>query len=273
MPILKIKDNNGNVIDVPAIRGASGKSAYEYAKDGGYIGTEEEFLQALAGIDDIEIPTKVSELTNDSEFIRLQDIPTATDKVAGLTVVYPKAQCTTYTSDVGTCTPAAVKQAVEMFGFPASGGDITGHLYLTGAKPSSSTGNTSQIIFGTKTNEHVALSSNTAMLVINPNSTSSANQILLKLGAASSFPKGIAAGGVSPISNNTSTLGTSSLKWSNVYATTFTGNLSGTATKATQDGSGNVITDTYATKAEVPTKDDIVNAVISALPKYNGGVS
>lgn len=36
-----------------------------------------------------------------------------------------------------------------------------------------------------------------------------------------------------PVSNNTYTLGTSSLKWKNVYATTFNGDLSGNATTAT----------------------------------------
>lgn len=70
-------------------------------------------------------------------------------------------------------------------------GNVNRHIYLTGAKASSSTGNTSQIVFGTSADEHVALSSNTAMLVINPNTTSSANQILLKLATYSTFPKGI----------------------------------------------------------------------------------
>lgn len=37
-----------------------------------------------------------------------------------------------------------------------------------------------------------------------------------------------------PDTNNTGTLGTSSNKWNNVYATTFTGNLSGNATNVTQ---------------------------------------
>lgn len=49
-----------------------------------------------------------------------------------------------------------------------------------------------------------------------------------------------------PNVNNTGTLGTSSYKWNNVYATTFTGNLSGTASKATADANGNTITSTYA---------------------------
>ncbi len=43
-------------------------------------------------------------------------VPAATGSVAGVTVVYPAASCTTYTSDSGTCTPAAVKKAVALFG-------------------------------------------------------------------------------------------------------------------------------------------------------------
>lgn len=45
--------------------GKPGKTAYEYAKDGGYTGTEAEFSAKLAQ----EIPAKTSELTNDSGFI------------------------------------------------------------------------------------------------------------------------------------------------------------------------------------------------------------
>ena len=41
------------------------------------------------------------------------------------------------------------------------------------------------------------------------------------------------AGNIYPITNNSKTLGTSNNKWSNVYATTFTGDLSGNATSAT----------------------------------------
>lgn len=48
MSILKVRDKNGNVIDIPAIRG---KSAYQYAKDGGYAGTEAEFAEMLADAD------------------------------------------------------------------------------------------------------------------------------------------------------------------------------------------------------------------------------
>lgn len=43
-----------------------------------------------------------------------------------------------------------------------------------------------------------------------------------------------------PNSNNTGTLGTSSNKWNNVYATTFTGSLSGNASTASKLGTATV---------------------------------
>ena len=43
---------------------------------------------------------------------------------------------------------------------------------------------------------------------------------------------------ITPSTNNTRTLGTSSLKWSNVYATTFTGNLTGNVTGNVSGSSG-----------------------------------
>lgn len=42
-------------------------------------------------------------------------IPTATGSTPGVTIVYPMASCTTFTSDTGSCTPAAVRKAVGMF--------------------------------------------------------------------------------------------------------------------------------------------------------------
>ena len=109
---------------------------------------------------------------------------------------------------------------------PLIGGNMSGHIYLTGAKESSSTNNTSQIIFGTSENNHVAISSNNNALVINPTKDTTANQIVLYLDKASQFPSGITANVTGSLSGNAST-----------------------ATKATQDASGNTITTTYATKA------------------------
>lgn len=45
--------------------GQDGKSAYQYAVDGGYTGTEQEFTAKMAA----EIPTKTSQLTNDSGYM------------------------------------------------------------------------------------------------------------------------------------------------------------------------------------------------------------
>jgi len=56
---------------------------------------------------------------------------------------------------------------------------------------------------------------------------------------------------ITPAKNNTYNLGSSSYKWGNVYATTFTGSFSGnatSATSATNDSSGNKIVDTYVKK-------------------------
>ena len=49
MPILQIRDENGNFIPINAIKGEDGKSAYEQAVEGGYLGTEEEFVAFLNG--------------------------------------------------------------------------------------------------------------------------------------------------------------------------------------------------------------------------------
>ena len=50
MPILQIRDKYGKFIPINAIKGNDGKSAYEQAKEGGYTGTEEEFISLLNGV-------------------------------------------------------------------------------------------------------------------------------------------------------------------------------------------------------------------------------
>lgn len=73
-------------------------------------------------------------------------------------------------------------------------------------------------------------------------------------------------GSLVPHTTNSFDLGSSSKKWANVYATTFNGNAT-SATKATQDGNGNVITTTYAKIADVSGLD------IFAGMKLKTGVS
>lgn len=75
---------------------------------------------------------------------------------------------------------------------PLSGGNISGHIYLTGSNTGSSTANTSQIIFGTSSSHHVCISSNENVLVINPTASSTDNQVVLRVdGTKSSFLGGI----------------------------------------------------------------------------------
>lgn len=110
IPILSVYDKKGNEIPIPAIRGQkgadgtsvtvvsvtesmedggenvvlfsdgtelkvqNGKDAYAYAQDGGYTGTEAEFAAKMAQ----DVPTKTSQLTNDSHFVT----SAVTDKLA-----------------------------------------------------------------------------------------------------------------------------------------------------------------------------------------------
>lgn len=51
MSVLYIRDKNGAFIPIPTISGKDGlpgKTAYQYAQDGGYTGTEAEFAQKMA---------------------------------------------------------------------------------------------------------------------------------------------------------------------------------------------------------------------------------
>lgn len=61
MPILNIRDENGNFTPIRAIRGADGKSAYQQAQEGGYNGTEEEFVAFLNGLLNSEITDILNE--------------------------------------------------------------------------------------------------------------------------------------------------------------------------------------------------------------------
>lgn len=78
-----------------------------------------------------------------------------------------------------------------------------GHIYLAGAQASSSTSNTTQIVFGTPDNEHVAISSNTDAIVINKDTGTSNPQIVLYIESKSKFPSGIDAGAGGITTNGT----------------------------------------------------------------------
>jgi hypothetical protein len=67
MVTMRIKQQDGTIVDVPLGKGADGKSAYQYAQDGDYTGTEEEFMEAMAEIP--ELSEKIDALPNDATFI------------------------------------------------------------------------------------------------------------------------------------------------------------------------------------------------------------
>lgn len=48
--VLRVRDENGNVTDITSIKGADGKSAYQYAVEGGYKKTQKEFYGDLANV-------------------------------------------------------------------------------------------------------------------------------------------------------------------------------------------------------------------------------
>lgn len=72
--------------------GSAGKSAYQYAEDEGFDGTEAEFAEALAIAGDIQnhIPSKTSQLTNDSGYVTSSKAETWTFTLADGSTVTKK---------------------------------------------------------------------------------------------------------------------------------------------------------------------------------------
>ncbi len=107
-----------------------------------------------------------------------------------------------------------------------------GHLYLEGSNAGSSVGNTTQIVFGTSSTNHIVISSNDKALVLNPTTSTTANQIVLYLNTQSVFPGGLKVptdnsavsyfNNILPNATNTYTLGASDMKWKNIYSTNIT---------------------------------------------------
>ena len=73
-------------------QGSAGTSAYKYAQNGGYTGTEAQFTESLAIAGDIEnhIPSKTSQLTNDSGYVTSSNAETWTFTLADGSTVTKK---------------------------------------------------------------------------------------------------------------------------------------------------------------------------------------
>lgn len=76
MANLKIKDENGNWISLPPLKGDKGEDGYTPVKGVDYF-TEEDKQEFLNKIESkIEIPTKVSQLENDENYATVSDVET-----------------------------------------------------------------------------------------------------------------------------------------------------------------------------------------------------
>lgn len=81
MPVLQIRDKNGKFIPIPAVKGNDGKSAYEQAKEGGYTGTEEEFIALLNGLTSTEDAAHYSDFNNPHK--------TTAEQTGAIPILYP----------------------------------------------------------------------------------------------------------------------------------------------------------------------------------------
>jgi hypothetical protein len=65
--VLRVRDENGNVTDITSIKGADGKSAYQYAVQGGYKKSESEFYNDLSNVGNVLTRPKAQK-----EFFRIE---------------------------------------------------------------------------------------------------------------------------------------------------------------------------------------------------------
>lgn len=120
-----------------------------------------------------------------------------TGTTKGVLTLWGANNCTTFTSDDSVCSVAAVRKAFTIFSgvikenYNDTYFKAQSHIYMVGSSASSSTANTTQLVFGTPSAEHIAVTSNAGALVLNPSTTTTTNQIVLYLDKASKFPKGI----------------------------------------------------------------------------------
>lgn len=105
---------------------------------------------------------------------------------------------TTWGAWQSVITDANMNQYMDGRYVNVTGDSMTGHLYMTGSHATSSTSNTSQIVMGTATTQHFALTANDKAVVFNPSTTNTEHQIVLylKSGTQSIFPNGISVGGI-----------------------------------------------------------------------------
>lgn len=290
-------DPENPIMDFGIPRGADGKSAYEYAQDGGYTGSEAEFTTKLAEQSvssqinehntDITSHPDIREALNNkapkthehaaaditSGVIIPARLPTASadGKTPGITIVYPAASCTTFSSDSGTVTPLAVQKGAKQFAITRP----TGTTENTIARYSNTTGDvkTSKILIEDVTNTKDSSKKANVLSIPAEGNKKMVYGYCTDQVDGTSFIGGVFPADATefPYSAGLAIGGTSgNLLWKGARVATaddLNGKLSttGTAAKATADASGNVITNTYETKADATAKLNEVNAQISQL--------
>lgn len=244
-----------NPSDVNSVNGMTGVVVLKdltIQKNGTKVG--DAYNGGAAKTINITVPTKVSDITNDTGFI------TASDNITGNAATATKA---TQDGDGNTITSTYVKKA---------GDTMTGALIIkndTHPQLTIQSGSTEAGIYLYRTNADT----NISWKIVD---RSGPLYFESKTKADTTFNTALEihnsdTNSLNPGANNVMDLGTSSKKWKNVYATTFNGNAT-SATKATQDGSGNIITSTYVKKSGDTMTGDL-NISTGNLNVANGYIS
>lgn len=148
-----------------------------------------------------------------------------TTTVNGTTVQNITSKGTLTFDASGNITAFAISSTTAKNNYlPLSGGTMTGHIYLNGIKEHSYN-STTKLIFGNSTTQYATIRANqNGSIVFADSLTDNTNGVGYTPNEKS----------FRPTTDNVLSLGTSNYKWTNVYATTFNGALSGNATSATK---------------------------------------
>ena len=155
---------------------------------------------------------------------------------------------------------------------PLSGGALTGPLVFNGndtdrnvIRINNGTGDATTKSYYGFTLKYIGSGSGNenALSLYSDNITASAQNLATKwLNDGTMYGRSIL-----PHTNNTFDLGSSSIKWKNVYATTFTGNLSGVASEAdTAAYANNIATSNIVTTETINTLTDDTVPVVPSIP-------
>ena len=130
--------------------------------------------------------------------------------------------------------------------------------------------NTTVNLYGSKTFNNTTYIPTASSLVFGSSTDGNLLRIDAVDGAKTCFTGNIAFDGtIEPVRNNDAVLGSSTNKFYNIYSTTFTGSLSGKATSADNDGSGNAINTTYARYLRTYNYSGVATSSVPTTPSYD----